>query len=399
MDGQTQKRGADPSGDKCRITFEARQGVSGWFAGSLEPGEGEEVRGHILPSILVVDGSHARLNNISGAHTFIKYEVFFIGDQKIEHKAGASSRGLLRSYVELRKRRPEIFEGLVIMQQPAAYMDEITTVWAIEDLAERVPQAVHQRDLFSAALGDTAKKAMQLSHHIPSWIASKMTPVLQLTDTDFAFPCKRAAAAAKNHLGREMRTAAQKEGVKASFKCGVEEIVYICHKAHMAMVEMNAKDNLVLAGLRRNGMLVWRPDIKNGKLYNCSQESWCKDLPVGSHRMKDSWLEEREMWITPEGRPQKADWSRCEKAETEFDLAEADYCASEIQQMQDHTVMLGGKAIEIPVVSIDCDQQELFTDADALELMHPKLRRMIRVQLKVKDTSTAARAAQKKVEQ
>ena len=31
-------------------------------------------------------------------------------------------------------------------------------------------------------------------------------------------------------------------------------------------------------------------------------------------------------------------------------------------------------------------------------MMHPKLRRMIRVQLKVKDTSTAARAAQKKVE-
>ena len=86
------------------------------------------------------------------------------------------------------------------------------------------------------------------------------------------------------------------------------------------------------------------------------------------------------------------------KTETEFDLVEADYCATELQQMQDHTVMLGGKEIEIPVVSIDCGQQALFIDADALELMHPKLRRMIKVQLKVKDTSAAARAAQKKVE-
>ena len=46
--------------------------------------------------------------------------------------------------------------------------------------------------------------------------------------------------------------------------------------------------------------------LKNGKLYNCSQESWCKDLPVGNHMMKDSLLEETEMWITPEGHPQKA---------------------------------------------------------------------------------------------
>ncbi len=351
-----------------------------------------------MPSILVVKGGYARLDNISDDHKFIQDETFFVGDQKIEHKASASTRGLLRSYVELRKTRPEIFEGLVIMQQRAAYMDEITTIWSIIDLAKRVPQAVHQRDLFSAALGDTAKKAMQLSHHIPTWIASKMTPVLQLTDTDFAFPCKRAAAAAKTELAREMRSAAVKENVKATFKCGVEEIVYIAHKAHVSMVQMNAKDSLVLAGLRRNGMLVWRPDIKNGRLYNCEAESWCKDLPVGSHRLKDSWLNGRMDWLTPEGRPQKADWSRSEHAETEYDLAEADYCSKEHQKMEDHSVLLGGKLIEIPVVSIDCDNQELFSDKDALEMMHPKLRRMIKVQLKVTDHNSTARAAQKKVE-
>jgi len=152
MDGQTQKRGADPSGDKCRVTSEARQGVTGWFGGSVEPGEAEEVRGHILDSILVVKGSYARLNNISDDHKFIEEEIFYVGDEKIVHRAGANTRGLLRSYVELRKKRPEIFKGLVIMQQPAAYMDEITTVWAITDLAERAPHAVHQRAVFRQLL-------------------------------------------------------------------------------------------------------------------------------------------------------------------------------------------------------------------------------------------------------
>ncbi len=33
MEGQTQKRGSDPAGEKCRITFEARQAVVGYFNG------------------------------------------------------------------------------------------------------------------------------------------------------------------------------------------------------------------------------------------------------------------------------------------------------------------------------------------------------------------------------
>ena len=234
MQGQTQKRGADPAGDKCRLTFEARQAVSGYFDSS-------DPVGHILPSVLVVEGAYARVANITDDHKFIRDDVFWVGDEKIEHKAGQSSRGLMKSYVDLRKAKPELFDGLVLLQQPAAYMDEITTVWTIEDGASRVPQAVHQRDLFSAALGDTAKKTMQLSQTLPSWIASKMTPCLQLTDTDIAFPLKRAAAAETSKLARERRTAALKVGENANFSCGPEahsenctssSQSYCCHQSH-----------------------------------------------------------------------------------------------------------------------------------------------------------------------
>jgi hypothetical protein len=98
---------------------------------------------------------------------------------------------LVSFLVSVMKKKPELFEGLVLFQQPAAIMDEITQVWAIENLSERVPQAAHERDLFSAALSDTSKKAMHIAQQIPTRIASKMPPVFQLTDTDLAIPRKR----------------------------------------------------------------------------------------------------------------------------------------------------------------------------------------------------------------
>ena len=95
-----------------------------------------------------------------------------------------------------------------------------------------------------------------------------MTPVLQLTDTDLAFPCKRAAQVAKAELAREMRAAALKAGRPASFACGTEEIMRIAQAAHRSMIIKNEKENVVLAGLRRNGTLSWRPNLSSGKMEN-----------------------------------------------------------------------------------------------------------------------------------
>ena len=403
MEGLTQKRGSDPSGEKCRITFEARQAVTGYFNGDREKG-GEDVKGIILPSILVVKGQYARLDNISDDGCYKEDEIFWIGDEKVERKAGSSARGLMKSYVELRKKEPELFKDLVIFQQPAAYMDEITTTWAIQDLASRCPQAVHQRDLFASALGDTCKKAMQLTQVIPTWIASKMTPVLQLTDTDVAFPLKAAAERAKAELSREMRREAELRKTRASFVCGVREIVKIAAEAHAAIVQMNAKVNLVLAGLRRNAMLVWRPDALTGKLYECSHEDWCKDLKIGNHRMKSSWLDGRTSWLDESGKPTRADWSRSEHARTEADLAEADYVDHELGKLLNGEVVLGGKKLEVADILIDCDDQSLFTDADAVLSLKPKLRRLLETKLSMKDNSSAKlrtvqRAAARKNEQ
>jgi len=402
MEGLTQKRGSDPAGEKCRITFEARQAVKGYFNGDSETG-GEDVQSVILPSILVVKGAYARLSNIAGDHTFISHEVFWVGDQKIERFPGQSTKGLMRSYVELRKREPELFRDLVVFQQPAAYMDEITATWAIEDLGKRCPQAVHQRDLFASTLSDTCKKAMQLCQTIPTWIASKMTPILQLTDTDIAFALKAAAARAKSDLMREMRLAAQVTRERCSFHCSTREIILIASQSHKAIVELNARNELVLKGLRRNAMLAWRPDLSRSKFYDPSKEKWLQGQEMGSHRMKSSWLDDRMKWLDAAGKPVRADWSRSEQATCEADLAEADYVDSEFSKLVAGEIKIGGKVVHVPEIILDCDSQDLFTDVDVLNQMHPKVRKLLEKKFAATvdedaPRRKAARAAQKFVE-
>ena len=138
----------------------------------------------------------------------------------------------MKTWVDLRSQFPYLFTDIKVYQQPAAWMDEIVTAWSIEELQERCPQCVHQRDLFGSALADVNKKKMQLAHQIPTWIAGKMTPVLQLTDTDLAHPMKAAAQAAKKVIAHDMRIAGQINGQKPTFTCGPKQMMQIAIEAH-----------------------------------------------------------------------------------------------------------------------------------------------------------------------
>ena len=82
-EGMTQGRGADSSGEKCRVTMEFRQGVSGYFANGKE-----EVKGHILPSILVLKGAYGVLSNIDDEHYFKETMTFVVGGKQITHEGG-----------------------------------------------------------------------------------------------------------------------------------------------------------------------------------------------------------------------------------------------------------------------------------------------------------------------
>ena len=107
---------------------------------------------------------------------------------------------------------------------------------------------------------------MKVSHQIPTWIAGKMTPVLQLTDTDLAMPMKVAAEQKKMEISREIKNAARARGQIPDYHLGIKEVLRVCQAAHQKMVKMNEEQNTAVAGMRRNGMIAYIPDSMTGKL-------------------------------------------------------------------------------------------------------------------------------------
>ena len=120
---------------------------------------------------------------------------------------------------------------------------------------------------------------MRLYSHVPSWIGAKMTPVLQITDTDFAFIMKAAADRRKKDMAKDMRDRARLRGEIPDYKMGHEEIMEIVVAAHNRMVEDNAKNDTVVKAARRNGHLVWRPDWDENEMVDCDLDERFKDAP------------------------------------------------------------------------------------------------------------------------
>ncbi len=93
--------------------------MQGYFDETVDP------IGKIGTSHLVLHGSHARLSNISDNDTWLEDEAFVFHGKQILRKAGASARGVLRSWVKLRREPAEarrMLEKFEIFQQPAAFV-------------------------------------------------------------------------------------------------------------------------------------------------------------------------------------------------------------------------------------------------------------------------------------
>ena len=164
---------------------------------------------------------------------------------------------------------------------------------------------------------------------------------MQWTDTDGAFPLKADARTEANDISREQKLAAVKEGRKASFKVGPPEMLRIAGAGHRGMIRRNLASMYVLAGLRRNGMLCYIPSYKLGKLIDASDQPWAKDMPVGSHRYKQSWLDDRMSWLDEKGKPKEPDWDKLDKIKKATDQTEAEYWSKLAEHQQDYKIIAG----------------------------------------------------------
>ena len=158
---------------------------------------------------------------------------------------------------------------------------------------------------------------------------AKMTSALQLTDTDFSHEFKakvKSAVDLKMKEGAE-RMRADEAGPSDQYKMTLRDVASVIDGAMEHMIQSNEKKNWVIAGLRRNGMLVMRPQ-KDGSLkyQDEHKEEWCKGMPIGSSRISQDWLKNRMAWIKSGGNEvDEPTWDRIEGAKELADPIEWSY--------------------------------------------------------------------------
>ena len=307
--------------DKYRITFEAHQMVSGFFNPDEAP------QGHVLPGILIVPGPHAALSNISEKGEWISDEKFFHAGQMRLHKKGNSVGRTLEPWRKLRASNPQLMRHFHVYSQPSSNTDGVIMSWVIRDMSKTLGMRLHCRDMFGAAFVDEVRNMQFLGHEVASNIMGKMTASMQLTDTDFAHEFKSRVKNQVDELMRQGMANMRNDEAAPSdqYKMSIKDVATAIDSAMEHMVQKNEKDQWVLAGLRRNGFLVLRPNEKGQLIYQ-SQQSWCKHLPVGSTRISENWLKNRMSWIKDAGRSvDPPNWERITGAKELADLIEWSY--------------------------------------------------------------------------
>ena len=297
---------------KFRITYESRQRIVGLPVGS------DGVTGEVSAGLLVFPGVHARLSNLDSKGRWLKREEFEVAGQRIVHEKGELSRAL-KWAVALRNEAPELFEGkLDIMSQPSCNLDSVLLKWVIEEQIEQEPLSVWVRDSFAAIFTDEIRETQSIGNQASAILLGKTTQRLQLTDTDFA----KAFKADFRKALAEKRSSHRLEGKEDSFKISYRTVIEATLQAQEAAVKRNLDTSWVIRGAFRNGLVIYRPDLKSGTLKPLeAKDCGLEELDLGSHRIPSEWMFPRKSWLK-EGIP----------VEPEFSLSQA---ATTIQQVLD----------------------------------------------------------------
>ena len=109
----------------------------------------------------------------------------------------------------------------------------------------------------------------------------------------------------------------------------VPEVWRIVRVRVLRLNEEIVQDDTILKGMRRNGMIAYRPDMEAGRLVRADSQAWCSGMPEGARRLKESWLARRYEWLQADHRPQAPDYRLCKQANTLNGMEEREFCAEE----------------------------------------------------------------------
>ncbi len=100
---------------------------------------------------------------------------------------------------------------------------------------------------------------------------------------------KAALTRAKQPLFDDLQVGNAQMKRHLSFPCEPYHILRCLKEAQDYMMQKNAEKENLLAGLRRNGFLSYRPDFATGLLRRTDDADWAKCFPEGSQRIPEPW--------------------------------------------------------------------------------------------------------------
>ena len=136
--------------------------------------------------------------------------------------------------------------------QPAANVDSVIHCWQLEAESSELGPCVYQRDMFAAARSVHALRASFLATQLRSFILSKMTARLQLTDTDVSRRFQSECRLSMERQRAEGEKKRRSEGSLDMWTAGPEAILVAINSAQNKLQEANDAEDFVLGGLRRN---------------------------------------------------------------------------------------------------------------------------------------------------
>ena len=135
------------------------------------------------------------MSNSDAQGHFIEDEIFGVkGVQKVRKK-GTSAGKLMASWRQLRDGDDEEAKAWLstveVMQQPAAFCDSVIVCWIAEMRRKKEANSmIVVRDMFAGGLSASCVRMSAVCDQLRTYIAGKMTAVMQLTDTGCAFGLK-----------------------------------------------------------------------------------------------------------------------------------------------------------------------------------------------------------------
>ena len=265
------------------------------------------LQGKVLSGILISNGVHCRLENISDDGRWVSDEKFTVGSETVERKAGEKVHpSVMKEWRELRQREPGLFTNLRVWQQPAAVVDGIIWRWQCELEAAEYRQSLRTTDTLSAAWSKQGKHATWLLQQLGCPVPEGCTPLCQPTDTHLAKPAKDAGRVMKENLREVMRAAGAQLGQPVSYESGKKEMVQVAVAMQTAMEELNNRTEVVLQSARAGGWLAYRPD-GDGKLLHADRQDWAKAHLETAGRVSAEQLGPRYDWLGEGGKPVRTD--------------------------------------------------------------------------------------------